>query len=236
MRDYQTPEDLPSELQKYCEKWSTGVRFMHPFRFTCFPFSSDADILTEIAEQKASFQNAISRKEWSSAFELVEGWRHRFRYLNSFIEPEMPKDLCGDRAYWSLVFVAIRNSTNHVGQEEQVLKALDCSRSEKNAVLNGEDHETFIALRAPIIGWRGVNAPTKLKAEEYIKGGFSWSVDRDNAEWFSKRCIEQDGNAYVASAEFETHEIDAYFPSAGEGEFVVRPSSDRDIYFDTVIL
>jgi hypothetical protein len=148
----------------------------------------------------------------------------------------MPKDCCGDRAYWSLVFHALRNSTNHVGQEEQLLKALDCSRSEKGAVLNGEDHETFISLRDPIIGWRGVNAPTQLKAKEYIKRGFSWSIDRDKAEWFSKRCIEQDGSAYVGRAEFATHEIDAYFPTAGEGEFVVRPSSDRQIYLETVMI
>ena len=229
---YQRPEELPKQLQKFCENWSTGVRFMHPFRFACFPFSSETDIVTEIAEREASFQEAISRREYLTAFKLVDGWRHRFQYLNLKIEPNIPRDSCGDRTYWSLVFFALRNSTNHFGQKDQVLKALDCSRSGRGAGLNGEDHETFMAIPEPIIGWRGVNAPTLLEAEEYIQKGFSWSVHREKAKWFARRTIEQDGNAYVARAEFKKHEIDAYFPSAGEGEFIARPSSDRHLYLE----
>ena len=229
------PEMLPDELRKYCEEWSTGPVFMHPFRFEHFPFSSDPDILTEIAEEKGIFQSAVNENEWSLAFGYIVGWKHRFKFLNSFIEPEIPKNLCGDRAYWSLVFLALRESTNFLGQEEQVLKALDSSRREKGPVLNGEDHETFIALRNPIVGWRGVNARTELEAEEYCKGGFSWSIQRDVAERFAKRPMEQDSNPYVWRAEFATHEIDAYFPSAGEGEFIVRPSSHRQIHLENVV-
>ncbi|SFQ56484.1 hypothetical protein SAMN05421853_11092 [Roseivivax halotolerans] len=232
MRYYYQPKDLPNELRKYCEEWSTGTRFMHPFRFDRLPFCSETDILTEISEQENKFSMAINEMEWTEALYLVEGWRYRFQYLIQSIEPKIPRDEDGDRIYWTLFFEAFRNSTNHFRQEIYILQALNCQRSNKHETLNGKDHATFRKLQGPITGWRGVNAPTETEATEYIKSGFSWSICKTKAEWFSRRCTEQDGNAFIAHAQIEKNEIEAYFPSAGEGEFIVIPSKKRQVYFE----
>lgn len=207
---------------------------MHPFRFEMFPFESDPDLITELQRAEDAFFSSFKCKNWMFTIDMIVGWKHRFRYLNTLIEPAIPKDAEGDRAYWSLVIHTLRNSTNMHGQEDYVLKALDCSRSGKTEGLCGEDYEAYKALREPIVGWRGVNAHTEEEAAAAVRNGFSWTIDRDRALFFAKRPMEVDGKPFVARAVFSKRDIDAYIPSQSEGEFIVRPSEAREFDWETL--
>lgn len=234
MRRYETPDDIPDHLQDCCEKWSTGYRFVHPFRFEMFPFESDPDLITELQRAEDAFFATFKCKNWLMTMDMIVGWKHRFRYLNCLIEPKMPKDADGDRAYWELVRHTLRTSTNVHGQEEHLLKALACPRGGKLDGLCGVDYEAFKALREPIVGWRGVNAANEEEAASAVLNGFSWTIDKDRALWFANRQIEVLGKTFVARASFQKSEVEAYFPSEGEGEFIVRPNPERPFEWDTV--
>lgn len=205
---------------------------MHPFCFSAFPICSDGDIEADLQEIHEAFCFALERKKWEQAVDLIEGWRYRFRYLNALIEPKIPHDTSNDKRYWALVLKILRDSTNHFKQNTEIIAALDRPRTQKIETLNGRDHQAFLELPAKLTGWRGVCTGESAQAEEAIKSGFSWTVDRGKAEHFAKRAMEQDGVPFVARATFKKEEIEAYFPSLGEGEFLVRPFSARIITWE----
>lgn len=205
---------------------------MHPYYFTAFPIYCKGDIEADLKEADEAFCTAIDQQQWEQAVDLIEGWRYRFRYLNEIIEPRIPRDPLSDKRYWKLVRKIIRDSTNHFNQESDIIKSLENSRTQKIETLNGEDHEAFLELNAELTGWRGVCASDCVQAEEAVKSGFSWTVDRRKAEHFATRVMEHDGVPFIAQATFKKENIEAYFPSLGEGEFLVRPSSERVITWD----
>jgi hypothetical protein len=137
MHRYETPNDIPHHLQDCCESWHTGYRFVHPFRVEVFPFESDPDLIAELQRAEDAFYSSFKSKNWMFTIDMIVGWKHRFRYLNSLIEPAIPRNAEGDRAYWSLIVYMIRNSPILHGQEEHFLRALDCGRRGKAATLFG---------------------------------------------------------------------------------------------------
>lgn len=227
MHRYETPNDIPHHLQDCCESWHTGYRFVHPFRVEVFPFESDPDLIAELQRAEDAFFSSFKSRNWMFTIDMIVGWKHRFRYLNSLIEPAIPRNAEGDRAYWSLIVHIIRNSPILHGQEAHILRALDCSRRGKAATLFGDGFDLLKKMDEPIVGWRGVRVETYTEATGAIKNGFSWTTTKDNALWFAKQSLQINGQLFVARTTLNISDVEAYIPGQRTGGLIIRPSVIR---------
>ncbi len=206
--------------------------FVHPFRREMFEFESDPDIITELSMEQSKFDSLVADKKWSKALDLIESKNYAFQFLIRDIEPKLPSSPKGDIKYWKLLRKSLRNNCTHYDFEREennpdIIKALSSGRSRKQEGLNGKDDAEFKRMSEPITGWRGIHATSRNLAEEAIRSGLSWTLDKKKADWFSKRNPRgESGTAYIAKSIFQKEQIVAFFPSLGEGEFVVKPSPD----------
>lgn len=118
--------------------------------------------------------------------------------------------------YWRLLRT-VWMDTENTWQWGRLKHKLLQARKPHRALLMSEDEHKMIASLgeiAPLI-FRGYTPPGKAL-------GWSWTFDRDKAEWFARRFMF-DRKPHVAIGEVFTQDIIAYFEGRNEWEVVVDP-------------
>ena len=131
----------------------------------------------------------------------------------SFAEQYLSKDDLSDaiRCSWSSIEII----SNDIDVSPSRIRTL-LKKCNPLLLMDATEKKEYASLPDVITVYRGVNG---LKSQKQIKS-FSWSLDKDIAEWFSSRF---GGDSHVYQAEIEKAHVFAYFKGRGEEEIVVDP-------------
>jgi len=132
------------------------------------------------------------------------------------------ESLLPDRNFYRTFVEVWENSESnayHLPLIDRLIDIRDVSVSRVMPVLLKRDRDFFDQLPDPIPVYRGTTM-------EDPYGDYSWSTDRDKAEWFANRCYE----ATPAMATGFVRKADILFAYAGrdESEIAVRPGAVFD--------
>jgi hypothetical protein len=198
---------LDPELAECLADWSMGMQIDHPLCKELFYIERmNGWYNTVLFEKKKSVKETIDKKEWSHYLFLHE----RPYRLQAFLAI---RDKMTDKEYWELLSSIWVDSEN-IWQNKAIWKMLLKSpRKGKDSFMSFDDGLELNKLfkdNGTIQIYRG-----------YVKGknkkGFSYTLDRDKAEWFSTRF---QSTPYVKELTVTDKEVFAYLSGRGEKEII----------------
>lgn len=204
---YTKKEDLCQELMPYLsyhDKLKQDV-IKHPLVFSVPHNSGMNAIVNEMLRQrKAASKEFLELKKYNSYI-----WIHERPYrLQAFAEVAKHLD---DKEYWEILSDIWTDSEN-IWQNRPYWKGLLADRKEtKEFFMSEEDKLVYDQLPETITIYRGY-IPGKNKL------GFSYTLDKDKAEWFSKR-YWKDG--LVLTRTVKKSDVFAYTNNRNEQEIII---------------
>lgn len=181
LRDYFKEEPLNPELEKYRIVTPSGIPMIkHPLVFSLF--HSDVNnhhINMHYEYTKRGVVEALKKKEFSTFVFLHE----RPYRLEAFLEI---MDSIHGKDYWSLLGEIWIDSEN-IWQNKSVWKDLLSSEEpHREFFMTESDRKIFKALPEKITIYRGYTPRQN-------KNGYSYTIDKQRAEWFAKRFSTKKG-------------------------------------------
>lgn len=161
--------------------------------------------------------DAIAAKDWHTAIFLYQrGWRlDRFEHLATASEHAAQMS---DEDYWeSLGFVIVDQEDCYRQRAyfSRLLVKTKRSKALRHLLMTPEEKESLAAMPPLLPVYRGCQA--------FNKKGWSWTLAKDKAIWFSKRCYR--GTPLVLSGEVRKDDVLAYFTGRGESEILIAPNA-----------
>lgn len=208
-------EPLHADLEKYLD-YNEALKtqsLRHPLVYSIFYSEQMNKFLNKQFEQKKlALLEAKKDKAWSSYISLHERpWR--FDALRQ-IEHNL-----SSRDYWKIVrwvWMDCENVHQNFNGWRDVWMA---EMANRKTVMTKADAEELAKLGEVVEIYRGANT------EEHASVGFSWTTDRDRAEWFAQRYAGQGVGAFVAHGVIAKPHIIALLLSRNENEIVVPPEA-----------
>lgn len=170
------------------------------------PFNIFQDIEAYHRWQEQFKEEITHRKNVYSVFSLIRpAYRLTFfKHINQYLSN---KDFAEILALcWSA----------HGGTEipEAELEAW-FKKADKNFLMSKREQKIFNELPEQVTVYRGVRSPE-------CKYGFSWTLDKDIAFWYSDGC--EGGQACVYECVADKKDVCSYFNTRNEAEIVIAPS------------
>ena len=199
-------EDLHKDLAEYVEQGSMFPMLRHPLIF-CVPYSEQMNAITNKRYEE--------KKKKSKEF-LDEGlftayvWLHERPYrIHAFLEV---KDSLSDIDYWETLSNIWTDSENIHQNQSTWKELLESDRKESHRFMSDEDREFFNSLPEEFTVYRGC-------IEDLNEDGFSYTTEKHQAEWFSKRFSKTGGK--VIERTIKKEDVFAYTNSRGENEIII---------------
>lgn len=160
--------------------------------------------------KKEAVRLACDQANWGSYI-----WLHERAYRReAFVA--ISKHLTGPE-YWALLREIYQDSEN-LFQWGPVLGRLMRSRKPGREHFMDEEEREFLAnLPDTVEIHRGYQEP------DGIRDGWSWTLDKEKAGWFSQRLLHDGDKPVVVSRVIAKSKLFAYLASRGEEEIVVDP-------------
>lgn len=202
-------QDLHSDLQEYwCEEYE---ELQHPLvRVSRW----DLDKANRLFEYKcAEIHKAIDARNWNTYIALYERtyrvdvlWDLRNQYN---LRPE---------EWWPLVGW-VWCDTENARQDRRKWRSIWLSRRpHRHLAMSEEERDRLDSLPSELIIWRGASDRKAVR-------GFSWTLNRDVANRFGRRFVENATPYFVACGRLRKADIIAYFNCRSEEEIVAVPQS-----------
>lgn len=201
------PAELNDDLVAYYSVNNGIPMIKHPLVFSIFHTDNQNYIINQHYEwKKQAVRKARTEREWSSYVFLHE---RPFR-LNAFldIEPMVREE---PDQYWELLGEIWVDSENIWQNKEAWRYFLESGPEEgREMFMSEEDRLTFHSLPEKFKVYRGY-IPRRNKS------GFSYTMDRDKAEWFANRF----GNGVVLERIVSKEDVFAYKNDRNEQEIII---------------
>jgi hypothetical protein len=199
-------EDLHKDLVEYVEQGSMFPMLRHPIIF-CVPYFEQMNALTNkrYVEIKERVKQSLEEKDYKRYV-----WLHERPYrFNAFVEV---KDNFSDEDYWETLADVWTDSENIHQNQLRWKELFESDRKNKQSFMSEDDLKFFNDLPEEITVYRGC---TDGLNEE----GFSYTTERDQAEWFANRFSK--ANPKVIERTIKKEEVFAYTNSRGENEIII---------------
>ena len=131
---------------------------------------------------KKRMEELEKQEEWvKMIWDTERPWR-----LDTFMKYE---DKLTDKDYWETLGDIFMDTEFPFDRQKEWLERFSSKRKERENLVGDDDWDMYHNLPEKIQIWRGVN-------EEKYLDGMSWSLDKEQGEWFSRRfgddglCVE----------------------------------------------
>ena len=197
-------EELNYELRPFVTQGIFPM-IQHPFLYSVPYFEIMNPQINRMYEQKKMLiQKAKKEKNWNQFVFLYERpYRlEAFVSIQNYLKP---------KEYWELLADIWVDSENIWQNKATYKKLFSKHRDYKKYFMNSKERKYFDSLPEQIVAYRG-----------YVKGqnrrGFSYTLDKKQAEWFAKR-FDNDGS--VAKIVVPKSRVLAYTNRRGEKELII---------------
>ncbi|MDM8004616.1 MAG: hypothetical protein QUV05_00470 [Phycisphaerae bacterium] len=190
----------------------------HPLvNFVCYSPKFNDQLNKQLRYKKEAMDHAVSQRDWETCIWLHERpWRiDALRKLASVLS---------DKEYFRLLGSVWMDSES-LWQYRRLARGLLSPRGRsleaRRCMMNNEELEVFDLLPNPVVVYRGCGRGNQL--------GWSWTLDRKQAEWFARRFASLDDGRFgglVLVGECHSSSVVAYFTGRNESEVLVDP---RDV-------
>jgi len=223
---YNTEAGLDKELLAYREDAEFPM-IRHPLVFAV-PFFEHADEVTRLNKmlvtKKEQCDKALAAHEWSRFVFLHE----RPYRVEAFQEVQ---ENLSDRDYWPLLREVWCDSENIFQNAMQWWEMLTTPRQRRTLFTPCEDRPALKKMPEMLHVYRGAQ---QIEMHGHYLG-YSWTLNRDKAEWFATRLHRpSDGLAVIASADVLKEYIVGYINARGEQEIVVEPKELQHLAWESV--
>lgn len=148
--------------------------------------------------RKAALEQAEVQKDWKK---WVFSHTRAFR-VSALVE--MSTKIIDDREYWRLVMDVLTDSENLHQEKQNVRTLLNADRLHREAIMLPSDREYLESLNQEFTIYRGFS-------HEDSRAGWSWTLDREKAEWFANRYSLIDGSRpEITTARVKKTDVIAY--------------------------
>lgn len=121
------------------------------------------------------------------------------------------------REYWELLGSIWTDSENIWQNADEWRECLtDTAHHGRSYMMDDDEREALAALPDDFEVWRGYHVPEAVH-------GFSWTLERERAEWFAKRLLRDDREAHLAHGWASKADVIAHFTCRSEAEIVIDP-------------
>lgn len=207
LREMYQEAELNPELKPYYIVQNGIPMIKHPLVFSIFHTDIQNYIINKQFEwKKKEVKEALRKGKWGSFIFLHE----RPYRLEAFAS--IAHKIKDSKVYWDILGDIWVDSEN-IWQNKDVWKYFLENGPERNKeyFMSMEDREVFKSLPDKITVYRGYQ-PRKNK------GGFSYTLSKEKAEWFAKR-FGKDGK--VITREVNKKDVFAYKNSRNEQEIII---------------
>lgn len=208
LKEMYQPAELHPDLQEYYIVQNGIPMIKHPLVFSIFHTDIQNYIINQQYEwKKTAIKKALKEKKWSS-FIFIHERPYRLQAFTSVVD-KIEKD---PKEYWETLGEIWVDSEN-IWQNMDYWRFYLTTGPEKDKeyFMSEEDRETFKNLPETITVYRGY-VPRKNK------GGFSYTLSKEKAEWFAKR-FGKDGK--VIERTVNKKDIFAYKNDRNEQEIII---------------
>lgn len=214
LREFYDPEELHPNLGPYVYTTRTGLTMLnHPLvqqPFMAPHLNKQANKM--YAYKLGAVAQAILDKNWE-LFVFLHERPYRAKALSRIMK-KVP-----DEEYWPLLRSVWIDTENLWQWGPLVRRLLLADKSHRSRLMY--EHEQVHIQRLPEVApliFRGYSLPGKAR-------GWSWTFDRDKAEWFARRFATK--TADLAIGEVYRKDIVAYITGRDEEEVIVDPHNVR---------
>ena len=222
-------EEIRDELEEYYDDAGGMGIIRHPL-VTYLGYDPDSkEMVTKLGrwlEQKRKcLQKALAEKDWGLALMLHE----KGSRLGALMEyaSQMPDD-----EYWEEVgdiWCQIENPGQYLIVLPNLFNPVSRGIDKRHLLMNEEERVAFAALPEMLTIYRGCAESNRL--------GFSWSIDREQGEWFARRCgfgAWNDSGPFLLIGDCRRSDVIAHFLRRDEDEIVINPDDVKIIESDRV--
>jgi hypothetical protein len=200
-------EELHSDLKLYLEESRSFPMLRHPLVYSVPYFEGVNQMLNkQYAMKLKMIADYLQKSDWFGYVYAHERPYRLYAFCNLLKEYKI-----SDSDYWELLGDIWIDSENIWSNKKEWKKLLSSNRPEREKFMKEEDREIFKNLPDKITAYRGY-LPGKNKT------GFSYSLNRERAEWFSKRF---NTNGKVSEIEILKSKLFAYTDSRSEQEIII---------------
>lgn len=220
---HEAQAQLPSTLHEYLQVTNYGISLNHPFCFVPpaqFLFGkSIAGILDSIHSRRERFEHLCADGNWEDALWTVER-PYRPQFLAELIERHgVEKMYSAIASVWTDTETAYFEWENWEFIWDEVAAS---KRGERGfhvcQMMSAQEGKYYAKLPAEFTIYRGFS-------DEDGEFGWSWTLDREKAEWFARRSAISGDAPRVATAVIKKANAFAYFSGRNEAEIVVDIST-----------
>lgn len=204
----QPGEVLHPDLVDLVEEDGKMPMLRHPLVFAV-PYAPlmNGPLNRQYEAKKEAVKEALESGNWSSYINLHER-PYRIDALHEIA------DLIEDDAeYWRLVREAWEDTEFPHANESMWRELFESERPQRHEMMDSEEIEALAALPEVVVIHRGYSG-------EEGEDGMSWTLDRDKAEWFSKRFSHR-GEPQVVTRQISKDNILALILTRQEQEVLI---------------
>jgi len=217
-------ENLRDELENYLDDASGCNLIKHPL-ITYMGYDPDsretvAMLGRWIAQKQRGIEQFIAEKNWSQVLVLHET-PYRMRVMMD-LAPWM-----NDEDYWRVLgetWCGIEDPGTYLDELPWMLTPEHRGTKKRRLLMDEDEQAAYELLPDRLTIYRGCAESNRL--------GFSWSVDREQGEWFARRCgfstSNKDGTLLLIG-ECSKSDVIAHFTRRDEAEIVVSPDDVKII-------
>ena len=138
-------------------------------------------------------------------------------YRLQALKPAVRSGVLHGAEYWKLlarVWLDSENIRQHLADWKRYWSS---SEPDRHAAMSAEELEAYQRFPDPIVVYRGAGHPRAVR-------GLSWTLGREQAEWFARRFDVSRGGMLLATVQVRRDDVLAHFTSRGEREVVILPA------------
>jgi hypothetical protein len=166
---------------------------------------------------------ALEEEDWHTVVFLHER-PYRPQAMRDYI---LRNRLVDDATYWGLVGEVWQDTEYPAHQTANWRALLGSKRPERPKMMDNLER-TYLGMLPPSFTvYRGVN-------DRRYARGFSWTLDRERAEWFARRFSHDGRSPHLVTGTVARADVIAYLGGRGEQEILVRPRDVHGVSVSTI--
>lgn len=215
MTDPTTWVELDPELADCLRETKVGKMVKHPLVVSGYhPFMAES--LNQMLQGKREAASEyLASKNWSGYLFLYE----RMFRVYAFLTLSERVDVA-DEDYWDLLRSLWEDTENSKEWRHMCAEFFGDERPGRERLMSEHEREGLAAMADRLTVFRGT---TSLETDR----GWSWTLDREKAEWFAQRFAGIHGSPVLHHGKANRDDVVMYVEVRGEEELVIDPTHVR---------
>lgn len=201
---------LHPDLVPWVQEGEPFASLRHPLVYEVPYFSEHSHANQVYAHKRKRLAEAMEEQDWSTVV-----WLHERPYRAEALD-DVAWRIEDDADYWNLVRDVWMDTENLRQWDHLIENLLHPAERGEPQMMDDDEQAALAAMGDPITVWRGHS--------QYNAEGWSWTVDRERAEWFARRLLHGDKAPLISKGRVRRRDVLAYLTGRGEAEIVVDPA------------